>query len=218
MNTRTLLADDPQAISRAQRLLRSGQVVAFPTDTVYGVGAHVFQHEAVAALYAVKNRPLSKAIPILIANIRDVRRVARTIPPVTWQLAEQFWPGGLTIILPRAEALPAIVTAGGDTAAIRCPRHPIPLALMDRIGAPLAVTSANQSGQPSPTTARQVMSQLTGRLPLIIDGGDCPAGIPSTLVDLSTSPPRLLRAGAIQVHRLRPLLPGLADATAEGRS
>jgi L-threonylcarbamoyladenylate synthase len=210
MKTRVMLAGDSKTIQHAGRLLRSGQVVAFPTDTVYGVGAHAFQTEAVAALYAAKNRPTAKAIPILVAQIEDVARVARTVPAVAWELVERFWPGGLTLVLPRAAKVPPIVTAGGDTVAVRCPDHSIPLALMNALGAPLAATSANLSGQPSPTTARQVVMQLASRVPLIIDGGECPGGVPSTVVDLSVSPPRLLRAGAIPTEDLRGLLPDLA--------
>ncbi len=211
MKTHTLLADDPQAISDARRLLHQGQVVAFPTDTVYGLGTHAFLPDAVAALYAAKNRPLSKAIPVLIARTDDVSRVASAVPAVTWQLAEEFWPGSLTIVLPCAEELPAIVTSGGDTVAVRCPHHPIPLTLMNAIDAPLAATSANLSGQPPPTAARQVAAQLAGRLPLIIDGGVSPGGVPSTVVDLSTCPPRLLRTGAVAAHQLRQLLPDLIE-------
>jgi L-threonylcarbamoyladenylate synthase len=211
MKTRVMPADDAETIRRARRWLRSGQVVAFPTDTVYGVGAHAFQPEAVAALYAAKNRPTTKAIPILVAQIEDMARVARVVPVVAWELVERFWPGGLTLVLPRAEKVPSIVTAGGDTVAIRCPDHPIPLALMNAVGAPLAVTSANLSGQPSPATSRQVVMQLAGRVPLIIDGGECPGGVPSTVVDLSLSPPRLLRAGAISADNLRDLLPNLVE-------
>jgi L-threonylcarbamoyladenylate synthase len=209
MKTRVMLAGDPKTIQHAGRLLRSGQVVAFPTDTVYGVGAHAFQTEAVAALYAAKNRPAAKAIPILVAQIEDVARVACTVPAVAWELVERFWPGGLTLVLPRAPKVPPIVTAGGDTVAVRCPDHSIPLALMNALGAPLAATSANLSGQPSPATAREVITQLAGRVPLIIDGGECPGGVPSTVVDLSVSPPRLLRAGAIPAEDLRDLLPDL---------
>lgn len=209
MKTRVAPADDPETIHLARRLLRSGQVVAFPTDTVYGVGAHAFQPEAVAALYAAKNRPATKAIPILVAQIEDMARVARQVPTIAWELAERFWPGGLTLVLPRAPKVPLVVTAGGDTLAIRCPDHSIPLALMNAIGAPLAATSANLSGQPSPTTARQVVEQLAGRVPLIIDGGECPAGVPSSVVDLSVSPPRLLRTGTIPVEELCDLLPNL---------
>jgi L-threonylcarbamoyladenylate synthase len=212
MKTRVLPADDPEAIRRARRLLQAGEVVAFPTDTVYGVGAHAFQPEAVAALYGVKGRPEEKAIPILVAQMEDVERVARVVPPAAWRLAERFWPGGLTIVLPRAARVPDIVTAGGDTVAVRCPAHPVPLALMNVLSAPLAATSANLSGQPSPATARQVIEQLAGRLPLIIDGGECPGGVASSVVDLSASPPRLLRAGAISADELRTLLPDLVSS------
>jgi L-threonylcarbamoyladenylate synthase len=187
----------------------SGQVVAFPTDTVYGVGVHAFQPEAVAALYAAKNRPRTKAIPILVSQIEDIARVALTVPAAAWELVERFWPGGLTLVLPRVERVPPIVTAGGGTVAIRCPDHSVPLALMNAIGAPLAATSANLSGEPSPTTAREVTLQLAGRIPLIIDGGECPGGLPSTVVDLSVTPPRLLRAGPISAQDLRDLLPDL---------
>jgi L-threonylcarbamoyladenylate synthase len=209
VKTRVALADEPEAIRRARRLLLSGEVVAFPTDTVYGVGAHALRPEAVAALYKVKNRPTSKAIPILVAQAEDVARVARQVPAIAWELAERFWPGGLTLVLPRAEMVPPIVTAGGDTVAIRCPDHPVPLTLADAIGAPLAATSANLSGQPSPTTARQVEEQLGGRVPLIIDGGECPGGVPSSVVDLSLSPPCLLREGAIPVEALLSVLADL---------
>jgi L-threonylcarbamoyladenylate synthase len=211
MKTWVIPADNPEAIRHARRRLRSGEMVAFPTDTVYGVGAHAFRPEAVAALYRAKNRPTSKAIPVLVARVEDLAQVARQVPAIAWELAERFWPGGLTLVLPRAEIVPRVVTAGGDTVAIRCPDHPIPLALGDAIGAPLAATSANLSGQASPTTARQVVAQLDGRVPLIIDGGECPGGVSSSVVDLSLSRPRLLRAGAISALELRDLLPDLAD-------
>ena len=209
VKTRVVLADDPEMMRRARRLLRSGELVAFPTDTVYGLGAHAFQPDAVAALYVAKNRPTSKAIPILVSQIEDMERVACSVPVIAWQLAERFWPGGLTLVLPRSEKVPSVVTAGGDTVAIRCPDHSVALALMNVIGAPLAATSANLSGHASPTTARQVVEQLAGRVPLIVDGGACLGGVPSTVVDLSLSPPRLLRPGAISAGELRPLLPDL---------
>jgi L-threonylcarbamoyladenylate synthase len=208
--TRVMPADDPQTIRRARRMLRSGQIVAFPTDTVYGVGADAFQPEAVAALYSVKNRPRNKAIPILVSQVEDIARVARVVPIAAWDLVQRFWPGGLTLVLPRAERVPAIVTAGGSSVAVRCPDHPVPLDLMNAIGAPLAATSANLSGQASPSNARQVLIQLAGRVPLIIDGGECPGGISSTVLDLSVTPPRILRVGAIPATELRDLLPDLA--------
>jgi L-threonylcarbamoyladenylate synthase len=207
--TRIVPADDPEVIRIAWRLLRSGEVVAFPTDTVYGVGADAFSPGAVSALYLAKLRPTTKAIPILVARIEDIKRVACNIPKVAWQLAERFWPGGLTMVLPRAQEVPSVVSAGSDTVAVRCPDHSIPLALMEKMDAPLAASSANLSGEPSPTTACQVLEQLSGRVRLIIDGGECPGGVPSTLVDLSGSRPYLLRTGAIPVEDLCDILPDL---------
>jgi L-threonylcarbamoyladenylate synthase len=207
--TEILSADHPEAVRRAVALLRAGQLVVFPTDTVYGVGAAAFDADAVSRLYDAKLRPAGKAIPVLIADVADLAHVARSVPVVAWQLAERFWPGGLTIVLPRSGALPDILTAGEDSVAIRCPDHPLPLALMRELGAPLAATSANLSGQPAPTSADQAAHQLGGRVPLILDGGECAVGISSTVIDLSTDPPRLLRAGAIPTDELRGLLPQL---------
>jgi L-threonylcarbamoyladenylate synthase len=183
--------------------------VAFPTDTVYGVGALAFQSEAVVKLFSIKERPADKAIPILVAQMEDVARVALSVPAVAQDLAERYWPGALTLILPCAPDVPSVVTAGGDTIAVRCPDHPVPLALIDACGTPLAVTSANVSGQASPATADQVLAQLAGRVPLIIDGGRCSGGVPSTVIDVSVRPPRLLRAGSVPAWELRELLPDL---------
>lgn len=209
MHTRVVSWDYALALHWARRYLGCGQVVAFPTDTVYGIGAHAFLPEAVATLYAVKQRPLEKAIPILIADVADTACVAGRVPAIVWRLAEQFWPGELTLVVPRAPHLPSIVTAGEDTVAVRCPDHPVARALIRALGAPLAATSANLSGQPNPTTAQQVAAQLTGRLPLILDGGPAPVGTPSSVVDVSVDPPRLLRAGAISIEQLRVWLPEL---------
>lgn len=209
MRTRVVSCDHRLALHWARRYLACGQVVAFPTDTVYGVGAHAFLPDAVAALYAIKQRSLDKAIPVLIADVSDIGCVAATVPAAVWRLAEQFWPGGLTLVVPRAPDLPRIITAGGNTVAVRCPDHPVPRALMRALGAPLAATSANLSGQPDPTTAQQVAAQLVGRLPLILDGGPAPIGTASSVVDVSVSPPRLLRAGAISAAQLRIWLPDL---------
>lgn len=209
MRTWVAAAVDHQALQQAVALLQAGQVVAFPTDTVYGVGALATDAAAVSRLYAVKGRPADKAIPVLIAAVADLEHVAREVPPIVDRLATLFWPGGLTLVLPAIAALPIALTAGSDTVAVRCPAHPTPLALIRGLGAPLAATSANPSGQPAPTTADEVTRHLAGRLPLILDGGACAVGIPSTLVDLTTDPPRLLRAGAIPVEALRELLPDL---------
>jgi len=192
-----------EAIDVAVRILAEGGLVAFPTDTVYGVGAHAFQPDAVERIYIAKFRPRDKAIPILLGQADDLLLVAEEITEIVWLLAERFWPGGLTLVLPKRASVPDVVSAGGPTVAVRVPDHPVPLALMAALGAPLAATSANLSGRPSPVTAQEVEAELGGRIELILDGGRCPGGIPSTVLDLTTDPPTILRAGAIGVEEIR---------------
>jgi len=200
------LGVEPADIAQAVDVLRQGGIVAFPTDTVYGVGADVRQPEAIAALYEVKERPLSKAIPVLLARAEDLCSVAREVPKSAWRLAEQFWPGALTLVVRRSPSLPSILTAGGSTVAVRVPDHPVVRALIEGLGAPLAATSANISGQPSSVTADDVLAQLGGRIALILDGGPCPGGRSSTVVDLTTTPPRVLRPGPISAEQIRAAL------------
>jgi L-threonylcarbamoyladenylate synthase len=209
LSTRVLSADAEEAMIQAARVLATGGLVAFPTDTVYGVGAHAFDADAVERLYAAKERPRSMAIPILLASVADLPLAAREVPPVAQRLAEAFWPGALTIVLPRQPALPLVLTAGGDSVAVRVPDHPVTRALIAALGAPLAATSANISGQPSPVTADEVTAQLGGRVDLILDGGPCPGGVPSTLLDLTCEPPCLLRAGPVTDRTLRAIVPDL---------
>ncbi len=198
MTVETICVDtQPQAIIRAAQLLRRGSVVGLPTDTVYGIGAHAFLPQAVARLYTIKRRPRDKAIPLLIAGLETLPRVAASVPGVAYRLAERFWPGALTLVLPRAPQLPDVITGGGDTVAVRVPDHPVTHALLAELGAPLATTSANISGRPAPATAQGVLSQLDGRIDLLLDGGDCPAGTASTVLDLTVSPPQVLRAGPL---------------------
>jgi len=197
MSTLILSADHPQAIEEAVSVLKRGGLVAFPTDTVYGVGAPAFDPQAVTRLYEVKERPRSKAIPLLLADGADLPSVAEPIPPLAERLAERFWPGPLTLVLPRRAVVPDVVTAGGDTVAVRVPDHPVARALIAAAGMPLATTSANRSGEPSPVTAEEVMAQLGGRIDLILDGGRCPGGVPSTVLDLTVSPPAVLRPGPV---------------------
>ncbi|MFQ6016231.1 MAG: L-threonylcarbamoyladenylate synthase, partial [Anaerolineae bacterium] len=199
----------PEAIERAVAVLKGGGLVAFPTDTVYGVGAHAFLPQAVELLYVAKERPHSKAIPLLLTTPDDLPSVAKDIPPVAWLLIEKFWPGGLTLVLPKRSAVPPVVSAGGPTVAIRVPDHPLALSLIQVLEAPLAATSANLSGQPECLSAQAVLKELGPRVHLILDGGRCPGGIPSTVVDLTTHPPRILRHGAIPAEALTPLLPDL---------
>lgn len=208
-----LPADSRKAIKLARRLLHEGEVVAFPTDTLYGVGANAFERSAVRELFAVKGRPADKAIPVFIYQIDDLNQVARNVPNRAWALLRQFWPGALTVVLPKVAALPPDVTAGQETVAVRIPNHPVALDLVIELGRPLAVTSANLSGQPPPSTAQEVAQQLGGRIPLILDGGPSPLAQPSTIIDLSVNPPRLLRSGALDVAVLQQFLPDLVVST-----
>lgn len=201
METKVLSVGE-EAVAAAVRILAEGGLVAFPTDTVYGVGAHAFQPDAVERIYAAKIRPRDRAIPILLAQPDDLVLVAEGITETAWLLAERFWPGGLTLVLLRKANVPDIVSAGGPTVAVRVPDYPVPLALIAALGVPLAATSANLSGRPSPVTAQEVETELGGRIELILNGGRCPGGIPSTVLDLTTDPPAVLRAGAIVVEEI----------------
>jgi len=195
-----------EALEQAARILRDGGLVAFPTDTVYGVGALVFMERAVERLFAAKIRDRSKAIPVLLSGVRDLNRIARHVPPVAWQLAGAFWPGALSLVLEKSARVPDVVTAGGPTVAVRVPDHPLALALIERAGSPLATTSANLSGQPSAVTADEVEASLGDAVDLILDGGPCPGGVASTVLDLTVQPPRIVRPGPIRWEDLAPLL------------
>jgi L-threonylcarbamoyladenylate synthase len=197
----------PQTLEQAVDLLRQGQVIAFPTDTVYGVGAHAFQPEAVARLYTIKDRPARLAIPVLLPDIEAMRDVCIDIPPVAWDLAARFWPGGLSLVLRRAPIIPDAVTAGGPTVAVRVPDHALVRELCHRLAAPLAATSANRHGQPAPVEAGEVEAALSGWIPLILDGGPCPGGVASTVLDLTVSPPAILRPGPITAEQLAAVVP-----------
>ncbi len=193
--TRLLPAAQPDAIEQALRVLCAGGLAAFPTDTVYGVGALAFDGPAVESIYAAKDRPVEKAIPILIADAEDLDKVAVDIPRMARVLAARFWPGPLTLVVPKQPTLPEAVSATA-TVAVRIPDHPVARALL-RAAGPMAVTSANLSGQPSPVSAEEVMRQLNGRIPLVLDGGVTPGGVPSTLVDCLGVEPVILREGPL---------------------
>jgi L-threonylcarbamoyladenylate synthase len=192
----------PYGFPRAVALLRDGQLVAFPTDTVYGVGAVIWNVRAVRRLYEVKLRPAGKAIPVLLADPADLSLVARNLSQTVLGLVERFWPGPLTVVVPRAEAVPDEVTAGGATVAVRVPDHDLARALIRAAGAPLAATSANLSGQQSPVTAQEVAAQLGSRIPLVLDGGPCPGGVASTVVDLTGPTPVILRPGPLSMEEI----------------
>jgi L-threonylcarbamoyladenylate synthase len=201
-----VLSASAEAIAVAVRVLAEGGLVAFPTDTVYGVGAGALQPDAVERIYTAKIRPRDKAIPVLLARPDDLSLVTDRITEATWLLAERFWPGGLTLVLPKKANVPDVVSAGGFTVAVRVPDHPVAQALIAALGVPLAATSANLSGRPSPVTAREVETELGGRVELILDGGQCPGGVPSTVLDLTMDPPTILRAGAITVEEINAVL------------
>lgn len=198
----------PGALERALELLRRGEPVAFPTDTVYGIGAHALLEEAVVRLYRAKERPAHLPIPLLLPDSAAMEAICRDVPPLAWRLAERFWPGGLSLVLGRAALVPNAVTAGGPTVAVRVPDHPLVRELCQRLGAPLAATSANRHGQPPPVTAEGVEAALGGRISLILDGGRCPGGVASTVLDLTVTPPAILRPGPVTAE----LLAGIVTA------
>jgi L-threonylcarbamoyladenylate synthase len=210
--TDILPATSPKAVKLARRLLREGELVAFPTDTVYGLGANAFERYAVRQIFAVKERPPDKGLPVFIYQLDDLNLVARRVPNQAWSLLQQFWPGDLTVVLPKNPSLPDEVTSGQPTVAVRIPNHPVCLDLVTQVGRPLAVTSANLSGRPAPTTAEAVAEQLGDRIPLILDGGPSQIELPSSIVDLSASPPRLLRQGRLTLDMLREYLPDLTGS------
>jgi L-threonylcarbamoyladenylate synthase len=188
-------------VARIAHLLQSGNLVAFPTDTVYGIAAVANQPVAVAKLYAAKGRSPEKAIPILLASSDDLELIVIEVNDLVHQLIAHFWPGALTLVLPKSQTVPPEVSPTLNV-AVRLPDHALTRQIIAAVGFPLAVTSANRSGQPSPCTAGNVLSQLGGRVAAILDGGACPGGIPSTILDCTADPPRLLRAGAIPVAEL----------------
>lgn len=200
MKTEVIRADAPGILDRVLPILRAGGLVAFPTDTVYGLGSLAFDGEAVSSIYAAKDRPPEKAIPVLIGDIAQLDQIAAEIPSPARKLAERFWPGPLTIVFPKRERLPEAVSAT-PTVGVRIPDHDFARALL-RAAGPMAVTSANISGQASPRRAAEVMAQLNGRIPLIVDGGETPGGLPSTLVDCTGERLNILRDGPITENEL----------------
>ncbi|MBA7650198.1 Threonylcarbamoyl-AMP synthase [subsurface metagenome] len=178
-------------------ILKQGGLVAFPTDTVYGLGAWADNRQAVEGVYRAKKRPQNMALPLLLAHTSQISEVAESVPQVAWLLANSFLPGALTLVLYKSKSVPDIITAGGITVAIRVPAHPIPIALIEGLGAPIVGTSANLSGKPSSVTAEDVYSQFGDKIDLVIDGGRCLGGGESTIVDVTGEKPVILREGAI---------------------
>ena len=201
MKTMIVSAKSPEALQQALDVLNEGGLVAFPTDTVYGLGALAFDGRAVESIYVAKDRPIEKAIPVLIGDTQDLEKVGRDVPEVAYKLAARFWPGPLTVVIPKRPTLPESVSAT-TTVGVRVPDHGVARALLCAAG-PMAVTSANISGQPSPSTAQDVFTQLGGRIALIVDDGSTPGGVPSTVVDCTGNDLKILREGPISLEAIK---------------
>ena len=204
--TLLLPAGQPEALRQAADSLLAGGLVAFPTDTVYGLGALIWNKASIERIYAAKERPPEKAIPILLFNLSEARRLIGALPAPMEILARRFWPGPLTLVVPCGDRMPDFITSGSQTVALRVPNHRVTLQLLNLLSQPLAVTSANRSGASSPLTAQEVLDQMAGRIDAVVDGGECPGGVPSTVLSLVTDPPILLRAGPIGILDLNQAL------------
>ena len=185
----------------AVQCLKSGGIVAIPTDTVYGLGADPFNASAVQRLYTLKGRPDGKPIPLVLSSVDDVHRVAQNLPGYFFHLTDRFWPGGLTIIVEAKDLLP-VLTAGGNTVGVRIPNNPLLLNILQAFGGPAAITSANLSGEPPATSVQEIGEELASRIDMIVDGGKTPGPIPSTVYDISVSPPLIRRHGVISEETL----------------
>jgi L-threonylcarbamoyladenylate synthase len=196
----------PTVIELAAGLLRRGEVVVFPTETVYGLGADVFQIIALERIFTAKGRPFSDPLIIHIADVSELELLTTRIPKEAEQLAQKFWPGPLTLILPKSFRVPHLATAGLETVAVRMPRHPVALALIKVLGSPIAAPSANRFMHISPTTAQHVYADLAGKVPVILDSGPSEIGVESTVLDLSSDDPKILRPGGVSLEALRALV------------
>jgi L-threonylcarbamoyladenylate synthase len=203
-------------IEKGVRILKKGGVIAFPTDTVYGLGADAFNSGAVERIYEIKNRPKQQHFPLLIADTSQLTAMADPIPGIAWFLAERFWPGGLTLVLPKANPLPAYL-APGHSIALRVPNHPICLSLIQRLGNPVTGTSANISGQAPALTADEVEQQLGEKIDFIINGGKCPGSKESTVVDITHEPPVILRQGIIPAYEIDKAYKEYSEVNSEAR-
>ena len=198
-----LVADNPNNRSIASILLREGGVIAYPTDTVYGLGASVFNYSSISTMFVIKARSRDQAVPVLIASETQLGEVAIDISNDALKLAKAFWPGKLTLVMKRHPDLPSLITGGGDTVGVRLPDHPCPQALIQALGSPITGTSANRPNGQAPTSAQEVQKQLGNRLSLILDGGPSPSNLPSTIIDTTQTPPKVLRAGVLSIAEIR---------------
>jgi len=197
----------PSDIARAADCLRRGGLVAFPTETVYGLGVHALDAEAVQKLFYAKGRPANDPLIVHVAEFAGIAPLVTAMPDAAATLAARFWPGPLTLVLPRSRAVPPAVTAGLDTVAVRIPAHPVAQALLTAARIPIAAPSANLFSRPSPTRAAHVLEDLNGRIDMVVDAGATDVGVESTVLDLTVSPPLVLRPGAITLEALESVLP-----------
>ena len=194
---------DPNAVRDAAAILRRGGLLGIPTETVYGLGADALNEDAVSRIFLAKGRPQDNPLIIHVPDASWLERYCRDVPPAAYRLAERFWPGPLTMILPRRDIVPLQTTGGLETVGVRCPNHPVTLAIIEAAGVPIAAPSGNTSGRPSPTTAAHMIEDMDGRIDGIVDGGPCTVGVESTIIDLTVTPPRLLRPGGLPLESLR---------------
>lgn len=210
MNTEIIKLDkdhiDADKLRLAAEILRNGGRVAFPTETVYGLGANALDENAVKGIFAAKGRPSDNPLIVHIAKKESLKELAVEIPPETWKVVDKFWPGPLTVVLKKSAAVPGVITAGLDTVAVRMPSHPVALELIRMAEVPVAAPSANTSGKPSPTRAKHVIEDLEGKIEMIVDGGAAKVGLESTVLDMSVYPPVILRPGWVTPRQLSEVL------------
>lgn len=206
---------DQAGLAEAGAVLRSGGLVVFPTETVYGLGANALDAGAVASIFAAKGRPSDNPLIVHISRMAQVYELADDFTVLAQRVAEAFWPGPLTLVLPKKPCIPDQVTAGLSTVALRMPDHPLALALLDKAGVPVAAPSANTSGKPSPTTAEHVLRDLAGKVDVVVDGGECRIGVESTVLDMTSEPPVILRPGGVSLEDLEGVL-GHVEVDAAG--
>ena len=197
---------DPNAVRDAAAILRRGGLLGIPTETVYGLGADALNEDAVSRIFLAKGRPQDNPLIIHVPDASWLERYCRDVPPAAYRLAERFWPGPLTMILPRRDIVPLQTTGGLETVGVRCPNHPVTLAIIEAAGVPIAAPSGNTSGRPSPTTAAHMIEDMDGKIDGIVDGGPCTVGVESTIIDLTVTPPRLLPPGGLPLESLRQVL------------
>ena len=210
MNTLCLPAA-PESIAQAAALLRAGQVVGFPTETVYGLGADALNEAAVRAIFAAKERPADNPLIVHVAEPEQLAGLCQ-VTPLARELMRAFWPGPLTLLLQKTARVPDVTTAGLSSVAVRCPNHPVAHALLRECGAPVAAPSANRSGRPSPTAAAHVLEDMDGRIELILDGGACDVGVESTVVDMTGATPRILRPGGVTAAQIAAVAARIRDS------